>query len=1089
MTSWADHLPRIAAMNFDWVYLNPFHYSGFSGSLYAVKDFDRLHPVIQGESTDSPDELVRGFAAAAGRLNIRVMVDLVINHTARDSRLVEERPEWFRRESDGSLRSPRAVDPLDPRRFTVWGDLAEIDYDNAVEQPAQLAHWSALIARYLDLGVRGFRCDAAYQVPAAVWQSLIAKARQRRPDCIFAAETLGCTPEQAQALGGAGFDYLFNSAKWWDFRGDWLLRQYDLYRRIAPTIAFPESHDTARLAADPPDDDPARLSRRARFRYLFAATFSNGVMMPMGYEYGCAKRLDVVQTRPGDWTSETETPRFDLTAFIGEANRLAARHPALQVEGCQRQLTAPDSPVVGLLRLDGEDVRTAGAALVTLLNPDPLRAHGIDPGRILAVAGGRFGAFRDVTPGAPPLGFQPGTMIALGPEEARVFACDRPDVPAGRVRLPSRAQSARRIHALAGQRVAIENIFPEIDGGRFPVKRVVGDVVDVWADIFADGHDVVGARLRYRQPGQQGWLYAPMTKIDNDRWRARLPLTRIGRWDYTVEAWQDRFRSWREEVGKKRQAGLDLTLEWEEGRRLVEAVIGDADATDAELLRAALDDEQPALLAAPVAAAMDRATRHESATCYEPTLAITVDRPAARFAAWYELFPRSTSGDPARHGTFDDVIARLPYVRGMGFDVLYFPPIHPIGQTNRKGRNNSLTAGSADPGSPYAIGAAEGGHDAVHPELGTLDDFRRLVAAAAGHGLEIALDFAIQCSPDHPWLKQHPEWFDWRPDGSIKYAENPPKKYEDIVNVHFYGTALPGVWLALRDVVLFWAEQGVRIFRVDNPHTKPLPFWEWMIAEVQAQHPDVIFLAEAFTRPKLMNRLAKLGFTQSYTYFTWRNTKRELTDYLTELTQGPAREFFRPNFFANTPDINPMILQGGEPAAFKMRLVLAALLSGVYGIYSGFELSEGAALPGREEYLDSEKYEIRVRDDDGPGNIRDYVARINAIRRDNPALHDHLNLRFYNTWNDQILLFGRITAEKDNAILVAVNLDTRHPQEAQFEVPLWEFGLPDDATLEAVDLFADRRMAFHGKMQRIWLDPKDNPCAIWRLIPPGSGHA
>jgi starch synthase (maltosyl-transferring) len=419
----------------------------------------------------------------------------------------------------------------------------------------------------------------------------------------------------------------------------------------------------------------------------------------------------------------------------------------------------------------------------------------------------------------------------------------------------------------------------------------------------------------------------------------------------------------------------------------------------------------------------------------------------------------------------------------MGFDVLYFPPIHPIGHTNRKGRNNSLVARPGDPGSPYAIGSEAGSHTALHPELGTLEDFRRLVGAAHCHGLEIALDFAIQCSPDHPWIKEHPEWFDWRPDGTIKFAENPPKKYEDIVNLHLYREALPAVWHALRDVVLFWIDQGVKIFRVDNPHTKPLPFWEWMIGEVRRHHPDTIFLAEAFTRPKMMKRLAKLGFTQSYSYFTWRTTKQELMDYLVELTSDEPKEYFRPNFFTNTPDINPFHLQTGGRPAFITRVTLAATLSSVYGIYSGFELCEAAAVPGKEEYLDSEKYEIRVWDWDRSGHIRDHIAKLNRIRRDNAALHELRNLRFYQAYNDQILLYGKMTAAKDNAILIAVNLDPHHVQSCDFEMPLWEFGLPDHATIGIEELLTESSFQWRGKVQHLRLDPRVNPCAIWRMTP------
>ncbi len=480
----------------------------------------------------------------------------------------------------------------------------------------------------------------------------------------------------------------------------------------------------------------------------------------------------------------------------------------------------------------------------------------------------------------------------------------------------------------------------------------------------------------------------------------------------------------------------------------------------------------------------------------EPPLPIDVERRAAGFASWYELFPRSQTKDAARHGTFDDVIERLPAIAAMGFDVLYFPPIHPIGLLNRKGRNNSLQAQPGDPGSPYAIGSGEGGHEAIHPELGTLEDFERLRAAAAEHGLELALDFAVQCAPDHPWLKQHPEWFDWRPDGSIKYAENPPKKYQDIVNVDFYAEgAVPSLWIALRDVVLLWVKRGVKMFRVDNPHTKPLPFWEWLIADVRARHPDAMFLAEAFTRPKMMYRLAKIGFSQSYTYFTWRNHKAEITDYLNELAHGEAREVYRPHFFVNTPDINPYFLQTSGRAGFLVRAALAATSSGLWGMVAGYELCEAAPVPGKEEYLDSEKYEIKPRDWNGPAvgggpNIVAEITRLNRIRRDNPALHTHTGIRFYNAWNDKVLYFGKATPGLGNFILVAVNLDPHNAQEADFEVPLWEFGLPDHAAIQCEDLMRDgdgSRFEWRGKVQRLRLDPHHGlPFAVWRLTPPAA---
>lgn len=648
-------------------------------------------------------------------------------------------------------------------------------------------------------------------------------------------------------------------------------------------------------------------------------------------------------------------------------------------------------------------------------------------------------------------------------------------------------------------RVAIERVEPEIDGGRFMAKRVIGEQLEVFADVFSDGHDKIAAELLSRLEGETEWSATPMHFVENDRWCGSFPLLENRVYQYMVQAWRDPFASWRDEVMKKRWAGQPIGVEISEGRQIIEQARADASVgNDRHILERVLaalehlrsDEEQvDVLLGDELVDVMKRVGPRLNVTSYERVLDVWVDRPAAAFSAWYEMFPRSQSGDVRRHGTFDDVIARLPYVRDLGFDVLYFTPIHPIGKVNRKGRNNSLKSEPGDPGSPYAIGSEEGGHDAIHPELGNIEDFRRLVAAAHDHGLEIALDFAIQCAPDHPWVCEHPEWFDWRPDGTIKFAENPPKKYEDIVNVHFYGESFPSLWHALRDVILYWAKEGVRIFRVDNPHTKPYPFWEWLIADVRESYPDTIFLSEAFTRPKVMKRLAKLGFSQSYTYFTWRNTKSELIEYLTELTRSEAVEYFRPNFFTNTPDINPVFLQTSGRPGYRARLILAATLAGNYGIYNGFELCEGTPLPGKEEYLDSEKYEIRSWDWDREGHIKDDVRLINRLRRTQPALQQFRNLSFYNAWNDQIVYYGKYTEDRRNFVLIAVNHDPHNGQGAHFEVPLWEFDLADDAAIEVEDLVTGERFFWTGKVQHMWLEPQEQPYRIWRLIPPGEAPA
>jgi len=648
------------------------------------------------------------------------------------------------------------------------------------------------------------------------------------------------------------------------------------------------------------------------------------------------------------------------------------------------------------------------------------------------------------------------------------------------------------------ERIVIGNVSPEVDGGRYPAKAAVGDVIAIECDVITDGHERIGVAVRSRAPGETSWSEIRMAPQGNDRWRGELPLEKVGYHQFTIAAWRDPFTTWCEEAKARVAAGQDMGVELQVARNWLHRAAEEADEKNSSKQFFALLEQYDAAAerddetAARLALLQEEATRNlfDSAgprlqgVTYERLLSIRVERKAAAFSAWYELTPRSQSGDASRHGTFTDVIGRLPYVRDMGFDVLYLTPIHPIGTTNRKGRNNNVRSVPGDPGSPYAIGSADGGHDAIHPELGTLEEFAELVSAAHGHGLEIALDFAIQCSLDHPWIKEHPEWFDWRPDGSIRFAENPPKKYEDIVNMHFYDGAFPGLWIALRDVVLFWVRQGVRIFRVDNPHTKPFPFWEWLIREVQDIDPSVIFLSEAFTRPKIMRHLAKIGFTQSYSYFTWRNTKHELTEYLTELTRGPSRSYMRPNFFVNTPDINPYYLQTGGRAAHRVRLILAASLAGNYGVYSGFELCEARALPGKEEYLDSEKYELKAWDWDRADHIRDDIRFINTLRRASPALQQFDNTTFYNAWNDQILYYGKATADRSEFLLFAVNLDPHNPQQADFEVPLWEFGLPDHASIEVEDVASGHRFTWTGKIQHMLLDPQHRPYVVWRLRPP-----
>jgi starch synthase (maltosyl-transferring) len=625
-------------------------------------------------------------------------------------------------------------------------------------------------------------------------------------------------------------------------------------------------------------------------------------------------------------------------------------------------------------------------------------------------------------------------------------------------------------------RFRFEDIYPAVDGGRSAVKRIIGEPIAVWADVFRDGHDQIAAVVRWRRDGAKRWQQAPMRLDNNDRWTATFTPTEVGSYVFEIEAWTDSFASWRKATLLKHGAGQDISLDLEEGKALI-AELMPADKAARAVAEAALTDSSAALTGDILAAAMAQTETRPDAERSAP-IKLFVDRPRAQFSTWYEMVPRSQSPVAGRHGTFDDCIARVPEIAGLGFDVLYLTPIHPIGHTNRKGKNNSLHAQPGDPGSFYAIGDETGGHTAIHRELGTLKDFRRLVDACKAHGMEIALDIAVQCSPDHPWLKQHPEWFKWRPDGSLRFAENPPKKYEDIVNPDLASGDM-SLWRALRDVFLFWVEQGVEIFRVDNPHTKPLQFWQWLIREVHKQNSNVLFLSEAFTRPKVMKALAKLGFSQSYTYFTWRTTKHELQSYLSELAGFPEREFYRPNFFVTTPDILPVQLQTGETWLFKSRAALAALLSSNYGIYNGFELIEHEPIPGREEFINSEKYELKTRDWNKPGNIKAYLGTLNRIRRENAALQQTSNLRFLTVDDDGVTGFLKESIDGSNAVAAAIAID-RHPREFWLHFGDITIGGRPVRALRNLVTGEERRLEWGGT--RLRLDPQADPALIFQCI-------
>ncbi|MBV9653604.1 MAG: DUF3416 domain-containing protein [Acetobacteraceae bacterium] len=1066
---WPSLLDHAASLGFDHILIAPPFMPGRTGDLFLPADFNRLHPVF--ESDGHAEDGLATLAGLSAERDLKLLLDVVPDRLAAGSAASVE--------AGGLFSGPADLAALDPRHGHGGSEAARAHTGD----PALIDWWADRLRNWVQLGVAGFRLLHLASVPAPFVHGLTRAVRDQSPDTLFAGWMAGASSEAASALAGAPLDLVSSSLPWWDFSSDWLWREAAQLGEIAPLLTAPEAPFARRLLTE--CHDPAGQETSYRRSLAIAASLGAGWLMPMGFEFASSQPLDPARDMPEDWDRACENAPLDLRAAVASANAARAANGLTALRGGTTLLSGPGSNLLAVVRTDAADTRFADNAVLILANTDATRRATAPASTILRTVGGSVAAFDPLDPPDGP-GLQAGDTITLRPGEVRVLA-GRNAPPAGKPR-PPLAETARDV--AAGPRVAVENVTPSVDGGAFPVKRIAGDAVTVEADVIADGHEVVSVVLRFRNRLDADWQERRMRPLGNDRWQASFPLTAIGTFEFTVEGWRDAFATWRDEVAKKHAAGVNTTLELKEGLRLVEGAAADASgALLDELLQLAgalakADDDtrRTRLLSPEVTALMFRADARPFAVT-SPVHAVSAERIGAQFASWYEIFPRSMSDDEHRHGTFRDVIGHLPRVRDMGFDVLYFPPIHPIGRKNRKGRNNTLTPAPDDPGSPYAIGSPDGGHDALHPELGTLEDFQALRREAAAHGLELAIDFAIQCSPDHPWLAEHKGWFAWRPDGTIKYAENPPKKYEDIVNVDFYAPdAVPDLWVALCEVILHWAEQGVRLFRVDNPHTKPFPFWEWMIAEVRAKFPDAIFLAEAFTRPKVMYRLAKVGFSQSYTYFTWRNTKRELQDYLVELTTTPPREFFRPHFFVNTPDINPIFLQTSGRGGFLIRAALAATLSGLWGVYCGFELCEAAPMPGKEEYLDSEKYQLRAWDWHRPGNIVPEITRLNRIRRENPALHSHLGITFHNAFDDQVIYYARENADRSNVLLVAISLDPHNTRDVGFEAPLWTWSLSDDGQLRVDDLVRESSATWTGKYQRVTLTP-DQPYAIWRARP------
>jgi starch synthase (maltosyl-transferring) len=1097
LDAWPAQFAHAAALGFDHALIGGLFEPGQAGHGQVVGNHARLHPVF--EARQAALDALRTLADAARQNGLTLLTDLVIDRMAADGALYADHADWFH-----SFESEEAR--LDPRHVHREDNVAYANFNDAGSRDALTGWWTQQLLALADAGVGGFRFDSPHRVPAAVWRQLGDALRAKHPDVRLLAATPGLARDDLPGLESAGFDSAFSSVRWWDFRASWMVEEHAALARIGAPVTFPEAPYGTRLAAELTDAHDAAIVERAYRRALFTSTaLGTGWMMPMGFEYGIAEPMSQTRGDASQFALAVQAKKFDLTERITHANEVARNSRTLHANGELRPLSGPGAPAAVLLRADQPDLRDADEAVLIAINPELGAPVRVDPARFLASAPGNFTRFVPLdAPGhAAPAGLTPFT---LAPGAVRLLRAvtEKPIRLAPPIDKANSKRSGRKsvLEALNAPRVAIESVMPTVDNGRFAAKRTVGERVEISAAIFAEGHDKIAAAVIWRAADETAWhevLMSPAQPAGLDIWHARIPLERLGRHEFSVIAWRDDFASLVEHVEKKLKAGQTVELELDEAAHLFALVLAEVETTEGavkepleqivKLFTKSDAATRLALILAPTTAKAMTAARHRPFLSRDPVVyKIDADRTAARFASWYEIFPRSMSDDESRHGTFADVTTKLPRIRDMGFDVLYFPPIHPIGLANRKGRNNTLNAQPGDVGSPYAIGAAEGGHTGVHPQLGTLDDFKAMLAAAHAHGLEIALDFAIQCSPDHPWLKEHPTWFAWRPDGTLRYAENPPKKYQDIVNPDFYAhDAKPDLWIALRDVILFWIEAGVHIFRVDNPHTKPLPFWEWMMADVRARYPDTIFLAEAFTRPRMMNRLGKIGFSQSYTYFTWRESKRDFIEYMNQLTQTDARDFYRPNFFVNTPDINPRHLQSQGRTGFLIRAALASTLAGLWGVYCGFELCEAAALPNSEEYLNSEKYQLRAWDWNRPGNIVGEITALNRIRRANPALQTHLGLTFLSAHNDHILLFEKATEARDNVIVVAINLDPFNEQGADIELS-WDtfqrWHLHDHGALEVTDQMTGARFEWHGRWQHVQLG-SGQPFSIWRIAPLG----
>ena len=1063
-SGWDRWLKRARDLGCDWLYLGGIEAVEMGRHPFASERPGGIAPAL-APGADAGATLAR-FMTRAHRVGMRVAGDFVPSFVARTSPVARRHPEWWVKAPLGDPAVPAGVSPPE-----LSGNLVESDFYGG-SRDALVRYWGRLARARIRFGFDALVCRAAHRIGADEWRAMLLSARRLNPDSLFWAETLGARIEQNEALATVGFQAFFSSLYWWDLRANWFLEQESRLRRLAPTITFPEEIFGPR----PATQAAAAAERRARFGYRLAATLGWGVVLPMGYARGWRRALS--------GSVPEEPDRFNLEREIAAVNACKRSIPTLTRPAALERISPPNAVIVVFALRPRE---ADGKPVLIGCNPDSVRSGKMAAGPLFTRLDVLYAAAREITPGRSPQTLRPGFNFVLEPEELRWFVVESaPQTATVDSKVPRSPPLLRR------RTVAIEAVEPTLDCGRFAVKHLLGDEARIQADIFTAGDGRLAAVISYCGPGWKRRREASLVELGNDRWAGTFVPDVVGEWRFRILAWRDRYGGWREDCLKRRDGGESPGAEeLGEGERLLVQAVRRARGADKRRLRALVERIGASAGDATVRSeVLLNQTTAELAARALPRAGLSgsnefrlqVERGRAAFGAWYEVFPRSlgAAGSP---GNFADLSAHLPYIAGMGFDVVYLSPIHPLGRTHRKGRNNALQADANDPGSPWAIGARAGGHTAVHPDLGTLEDFRHLLVEARRLGLEIALDFAIQCSPDHPWIREHPEWFRWREDGTIRYAENPPKKYEDIVNVDFYSAQEESLRLAWRDVLLFWCAQGVGIFRVDNPHTKPFPFWEWVLTEVRARYPRTVFLAEAFTRPRPMQRLAKLGFSQSYTYFIWRNTKQELIAYLTELTTGESRKYFRPNFWVNTPDINPYFLQQSGRAGFVIRAVLAATFSPSWGMYSGYELGEAAALRDadgtpREEYRDSEKYQFRPREFNAQENICAEITMLNTIRNRHPALFRLEGLRFHPAWNDRILFYSR-RCEGDLLWLV-VSLDPHDPQEADLELPLESLGASESDTLVIEDLLSAERWRWQGRRQHLRLEPR-RPAMI--LVP------